>query len=195
MRQLLPLHGKRKVGRRSGDGFLAGHSLDTVHAEAQAMWDIRRLLSWVRAQGASQIGVLGLSLGGYNTALLASVEEDLACAIPGIPATDFARLLWEHSHDVEIRGMEEVGLTRDAVSEVFSVISPLVLEPKVAAKNRSIFAGVVDRLVPPEHVCALHEHWDRPRITWYQGGHVTFSRDSGVRQGIETTLRGADLIS
>ena len=70
---VLPFHGKRKVGRRSGHGLLTGDVLDAVHAEAQAMWDIRRLLAWVRAQGEPLVGVMGLSLGGYNTALLAAL--------------------------------------------------------------------------------------------------------------------------
>src|SRR5262245_43282061 len=89
----LPLHGLRKQGRRSGDGFLSGDPLDTVHAEAQAMWDLRRLLSWLREdQQAPAVGALGFSLGGYNTALLASLDEGLACAVAGIPVTDFARI-------------------------------------------------------------------------------------------------------
>ena len=47
---------KSQASDRSGDGFLSGHALDTVHAEAQAMWDIRRLVSWIRAQGAPAVG-------------------------------------------------------------------------------------------------------------------------------------------
>src|SRR5262245_17362421 len=74
---VLPLHGPRSIGRRSGDGFLGGDLLDTVHAEAQAMWDLRRLLAWVRCGSDAPIGVYGLSLGGYTTALLASLDETL----------------------------------------------------------------------------------------------------------------------
>jgi hypothetical protein len=33
--------------------------------------------------------VYGLSLGGYNAALLAAVESELAGVIAGIPAADF----------------------------------------------------------------------------------------------------------
>ena len=65
---------------------------------------MRRLISWLQTQDAPGIGVLGLSLGGYNTALLASVQPGLACAIAGIPATDFSRLLFEHSHQSRTGG-------------------------------------------------------------------------------------------
>src|SRR5262249_49798040 len=80
---VLPLHGPRTKGRRSGDGYLSGDVLDTIHAQTQALWDLRRMLSWLRAEGGREIGVFGLSLGGYNASLLAALERDLACVIAG----------------------------------------------------------------------------------------------------------------
>jgi hypothetical protein len=192
---VLPLHGKRKIGRRSGDGFLSGNALDTIHAEAQAMWDIRRLLSWIRGQDAPAVGVMGLSLGGYNTALLASLDSGLTCAIAGIPATDFSRLLFEHSQPSDVSLLERAGLTHEVVRDAFRVISPLVLEPKVAHEGRAIFGGIVDRLVPPDQVRDLHEHWDEPQIAWYPGGHMTFVRDAGVKSCIHATLQRGGLVA
>ena len=186
----LPFHGARKTGRRSGDGYLVGDVLDTVHAEAQAMWDIRRLLGWIRAQGAPAIAVYGLSLGGYNTALLASLEDDLDCAIAGIPAVDFAGLSWLHAPPLQLRYAQHVGMSIDANREVLSVVSPLVLEPRVPFESRYLFGAISDRLVPPEQVRDLWRHWDRPRIAWYQGGHVTFRSERIVTALIEEALSG-----
>jgi hypothetical protein len=191
---VLPLHGPRKVGRRSGDGFLAGDFLDTIHAEAQAMWDIRRLLSWVRAQGAAPIGVYGLSLGGYNTALLASLDEDLACVLPGIPATDFTRLVWRHGPPLQIRHGEHHGLVHDEVREVLQVVSPLALKPRVARERRHIYAAVADRLVPADQVRDLWLHWERPQIVWYQGAHLTFRFHRDVQRLVMSAFRQAGLL-
>jgi dienelactone hydrolase len=192
---ILPLHGPRKIGRLSGDGFLAGDFMDTIHAEAQAMWDIRRLLSWIRAEGGSRIGVHGLSLGGYNTALLACLDDDLACAIPGIPATDFTRLAWRHGPQQQIRYAEHHGLVHDVVKEVTRVISPLVLTPKVPKERRYIFGGVVDQLVPADQVRDLWEHWERPRIAWYQGAHVTFRLHPEVSRMVADAFRESELVT
>lgn len=191
---ILPLHGPRKSGRRSGDGFLAGDFLDTVHAEAQAMWDIRRLLSWIRAQGGGPIGVQGLSLGGYNTALLAALDGDLACAVAGIPATDFTRLLWLHGPPLQIRYAEHRGLLHGDVSNVLRVVSPLALSPLVPKERRYIFAGVGDRLVPAEQVRDLWRRWDRPRIVWYAGGHMTFRMHAAVERLLFDAFRESGLI-
>jgi hypothetical protein len=156
--------------------------MDLLHAEAQSMWDLRRILGWIRSQGAEGVGVYGLSLGGYNTALLAGLESDLACVISGIPATDFADLTWRHGSPRDIREAEETGVNREEVSRLLSVVSPLALEPRVPPEARFIFAGTADRLAPPDHARALWDHWGQPRIAWYPGTHLSFRRETQVRR-------------
>ena len=185
---VLPLHGPRKIGRRSGDGYLAGEPLDTVHAVANAMWDLRRLLSWIRAQGGTKIGVHGLSLGGFHTALLACLDDGLACAIPGIPLADVTRVVWRHGPPLRIRHFERNGVVHEAVSEVLRVVSPLALEPRVPKERRYLYAAVADRLVPADQVYDLWRHWDEPEIVWYQGGHVTFRFHPEVRRLVDRAL-------
>jgi dienelactone hydrolase len=185
---VLPLHGPRTVGRRSGDGFLAGEVLDTIHAEAQAMWDIRRMLGWIRGQGAPSVGVYGLSLGGYNASLLAALDDDLACVVAGIPATDFSRLYFRHGPALQLLETELSGIEEQHMAEITRVVSPLVLEPRVPHDRRYIFAAVADRLVPADQVRDLWRHWDEPRIEWYQGGHITFPRHPGVRRLIHDAV-------
>jgi dienelactone hydrolase len=189
----LPLHGERRAGRRSGDGFIGGELLDTVHAEAQAMWDMRRLLGWLRAEGAPGVGLLGLSLGGYNAALLACLEADLQCAILGVPLSDFARAMFRHGPPLYLQDAEREGIDHHRSHEVLSVVSPLVLEPKVPLERRAIFAGIGDRLVPADQPRDLWRHWGEPSIEWYQGGHVTFRAHAGVRRLVVDSLRGAGL--
>lgn len=191
---ILPLHGPRKIGRRSGDGFITGEVLDTIHAEAQAMWDLRRLLDWLRSEeGAPAVGALGLSLGGYNAALLACLDPDLACVIAGIPLTDFTRAMFRHGPALEMREAERLGLEEDRVRRVSSVISPLTLTPRVPHERRYIFGALADRLVPPDQVRDLWEHWERPELVWYAGGHLTFRAHASVRRLVRRGLREAGL--
>jgi hypothetical protein len=185
---VLPLHGPRKIARRSGSEFIGGYQLNSVHAEAQAMWDLRRILSWVRAQDAPAVGVYGLSLGGYTTALLASLDGDLACAIPGIPATDFARLARRFATPMLLREAEAIGLSWEDIDAVHRVVSPLALEPRVPHERRFIFGGVADRLVPPDQVRDLWLHWQKPRIVWYQGSHLSIAREPEVRALLRDAL-------
>lgn len=190
---VLPLHGPRKPGRVSGEHFISADFLDTVHAAAQAMWDIRRLLHWIRAQGGETIGVYGLSLGGYNTSLLAGLDAGLACAIAGIPATDFARLVWRHGSAHDLLGAERAGVERSAVEDVLSVVSPLALEPLVAQDRRLIFGAIGDQLVPADQVRDLWQHWDRPEIAWYPGAHLSFMLHRHVGRSVDRMLKEAGL--
>lgn len=191
---VLPLHGPRKIGKRSGEGFIAGDFLDSVHAEAQAMWDMRRLLSWIRAQGAETIGLYGLSLGGYNASLLSTFDDRLACVVAGIPATDLVRLTWRHGPAIQVRYTERNGMVHDEVQELLSVVSPLVLEPKVRHDRRYIFAGASDRLVPPDQPRDLWLHWDRPSMVWYQGAHMTFGMHREVEHMVDQAWRDSGIL-
>ena len=153
------------------------------------MWDLRRILSWVRGQDAPGVGVYGLSLGGYTAALLAGLDDGLACAIAGIPASDFARLGRRFSTPMLLREAEAIGLSWEDIERVFSVVSPLALEPRVASARRYIFGATADRLVPPDQVRDLWLHWDRPRIAWYAGSHLSFAREREVKALLEDALQ------
>jgi dienelactone hydrolase len=179
---VLPLHGPRTVGIRSGDNYLHGDYLDTVHAHAQAIWDIRRLISWIIAQGAPAIVSMGISLGGYTTAMLASVAEELSGAIAGIPPSDFLALIQENTPRLLGKiGSSALPLHNEQVTKLLKVVSPLSMQPKVPKSKLFMFAGNSDRLVHPSHPYRLWKHWQEPEIYWYDGGHGYFLFDKGVQ--------------
>lgn len=186
---VLPLHGPRRLGWHSGTGFLGFDVIDTLHAESQGIWDMRRLLSWVRGQGDQPVGAFGLSLGGYTTALFASVADGLSAAIPGIPVADWRRVLERHAAPHQLAYARSLGFDLDRLSDVFRVISPLALEPRVPHAGRMLFGATADRLVAPDHVRDLWRHWDEPEIVWYEGTHVTFMNERDVWSGVDRTLR------
>jgi hypothetical protein len=189
---VLPLHGPRADGARSGDGFLTGDYVDTVHLQAQAVWDVRRLLGWVRARGPAA-GLYGISLGGCTTALVASLEDDLACAIAGIPATCFLGVTRWNIPPPVLRVAEQLGVAWSEVARLLRVVSPLALAPRVGRDRRFIYAASADRLVPPDGVQALWEHWERPRLEWYEGSHLSFRLESKVRALVHEALARSGL--
>jgi hypothetical protein len=190
---VLPLHGPRRVGRLSGDGFFGADIVDMVHAEAQAIWDLRRWLGWIRAQGEARIGVYGLSLGGYNAALLACLDAELACVVAGIPATDLAGLVWRHGPEHILRIAEQRGFERDRAERVLRVVSPLALPPLVPRERRFVFGGNADQLVPADHVLRLVAHWGEPKTLWYEGAHLGFGVHAAPAQFLAEALRETGL--
>jgi hypothetical protein len=184
---VMPLHGPRSGGRRGGDGFLRGDFVDTIHAQAQAVHDVRRLIGWLRGQGAPAVGAHGVSLGAYTAALLAAVEP-LDCVIAGVPTTSFVGLLRAHMPRVAYRILEHLGVDFASLERLLHVVSPLAMPPQVAPARRYLYAGAADRLAPPDHALDLWRHWEEPRIAWYQGGHVSFLFEPQVKDLIRTAL-------
>jgi hypothetical protein len=191
---VLPFHGPRRVGRRSGDGYMTGDFVDTIHAQAQTLWDLRRLLSWVRGQGAPAVGVYGVSLGGLTTAMLATLEADLDCVVAGMPPACFAGLMRDNSPAVVQRLIEYAGFPWDAVERLLRVVSPLAVAPQVARDRRFLFAGIADSLAPRSQAMALWRHWGRPRLAWYPGSHSSFMLEPAVHELLLEAFRRGRLV-
>ena len=191
-----PRHGPRRAGLPLGVGFPDQDLMDNVHAVSQAIWDIRRLLDWIReTQSGDRIGVQGLSLGGYTVALLAGIERDLSCVILGIPAVDFAALMEQHSPE-RFRFDPRLERLTALASQVHWVISPLAFAPKVPFDRRFIYAGLADRLIHPvRQVEALWRHWGEPDIKWLPGGHVGTFLSRSAREFLEHSLRESDMLA
>ncbi|SOX53353.1 hypothetical protein MAAFP003_2027 [Mycobacterium ahvazicum] len=190
---VLPMHGPRARGLPKGAVFPGEDVLDDVHATAQAVWDIRRLLSWIRLQEPeSLIGFNSLSLGGYIASLVASLDKGLTCAILGVPVADLVELLGRHSglgHDDPRRQ------TMELAEPIGRMVSPLSLTPLVPARGRFIYAGIADRVVHPrKQVTRLWQHWGKPEIVWYRGGHTGFFRSQPVQRFVWEALLQSGLL-
>ncbi len=190
---VLPMHGPRARGLPKGVAFPSEDVLNQVHGAAQAVWDIRRLLSWIRSQQPdSMIGLNGISLGGYLTSLVASLDDGLICAILGVPAVDLVELVDRHAG---LSGHDALGQTMRLAKPIGRMISPFALTPRVPMQGRFIYAGIADRLVHPrDQVTRLWQHWGRPQIHWYSGGHTGFFRSRPVQRFIDDALVQSGLV-
>ena len=184
----LPLHGVRAAGRRSGAGFLDGHPLATNAAFEQAVFELRRLAGWLRAQGTPAVGVHGMSLGGYTAALFASVERSLACVVPLVPAVSLPVLLAAGRSPEERRALESIGFDEALLSEAWASHEPLRHRPRVAPEGRLILAGLCDRICTPDQVEALWQHWERPSIHWFEGSHLAPLGRRAARERLDAHL-------
>jgi hypothetical protein len=192
---VLPLHGPRQQpDAHAGDGFMSIDLIDAVHGFAQAARDVRSVIRWIRHHDpTAKVGMYGLSLGGYTAALTASLEDDLACVIAGIPAVDLVDLYRRHSPTSVRRRATGCGALGPKATAVHGVVSPLVLEPKPPRERRYLFAGTGDRMSTAGQARRLWEHWERPRMAWYPGGHVGFFWASDVSRFVEDALSEAGL--
>lgn len=190
---VLPVHGPRRPSRFSGEEFLGFDLCNSVHGLAQALWDLRRLLSWVRAQEPTGIGVFGVSLGGMVAALLAAHDPDLDLVLAGIPVVDFCALVQHHAPRIlQLRSIEH-HIMDGTAQQVHRVVSPLAVDPVVPHGARAIFAGLGDRLVTPDQAQQLWTHWDCPEIRWFAGNHVGYLWSDTVWRFVAEAFEGRGL--
>jgi len=173
----LPFHGPRRMNGSlfSGHGYFAGGPSRINEAVAQSVLDLRVLIDWLeRERGVTDVGVTGVSLGGFTAAALASAEPRLKFAIPNVPVVSLADLVmeWEPIGTVVRTAMRAMGRNIEDLRELLAVSCPLTWAPAIPRERLMIVAGVGDRLAPPKHSRILWDHWDRCRIHWFPGSHL-----------------------
>jgi predicted esterase YcpF (UPF0227 family) len=192
---VLPIHGPRRIGLVSGDRVLSGDVMDTLHAAAQAVWDARRLVSWLSTeQSAPAVAALGHSLGGYVVALLSCLEDGLDCVAVGNPAVDPSHLFWRNALSLSTRYLNTHGVTEERMDVLERAVSPLAMRPVIPREDRAIFAGVADRVTPPAEAVALWNHWGKPRIAWYEGTHRGFLSTPEGRKVVTEAFRASGVV-
>jgi pimeloyl-ACP methyl ester carboxylesterase len=172
----IPFHG----GRRGPRSVFNGAELFTEgfarlnEGIMQAICDLRVVVDYLVETGAPRIGVTGLSLGGYCSAVMGTVEGRLdfaipnatVASIPGVMRSWFpANLGFGALHLLK-------GLDVDLIERSLMVTSPLNYDPVLTRDRLMVIVGLGDRLTPPSHSVELWEHWGRPALRWYPGSHI-----------------------
>lgn len=189
-----PLHGPRGRGLPKGTAYPGGDLVDNIHGAAQAVWDVRRVLGWIRAEDpGSPIGISGVSLGGYVGSVVASLDGDLACAVLGVPAVDLVDLIGQN---VPASRAHEWDRLVEPARRAGWCVSPLAMSAAIPRDRRFMYAGLADRIVHPHHqVLRLWEHWERPEIHWFAGGHALFFRSNSSADFLRNALVRSGLVT
>jgi esterase/lipase len=186
----MPLHGVRAPADRSAR-MMTHNVLDNVHGVAQAVWDVRRVLSWIRSISDDDIGLCGMSLGGLVGSLVASLDADLRCVIAGVPLSDLGALVERHIPRAQVKRARRNHLIGDEAGRLYRVISPLAMTPAVPRERLFVIGGLGDRMVTPQQAHNLWTHWGQPRAEWYSGSHVFCQ--GAVNRFIDEALRATGL--
>lgn len=173
----LPFHALRAPANRRGTPlFPTADVARTNEAFGQAMWDLRKLARWLSSQGASQVGVMGMSLGGYTTSLFATVEPSLAFAVPFIPLADLTDVVVDHER---LRGVVVPQDLVDAGKRAMALVRPLGRAPVVPKEKMLIVAAEGDRITKHSHAESLSRHFGCEMVT-FGGAHLLqFGRRDG----------------
>lgn len=197
MHPVLPKHGPRRRRGQPRISFPSPDGIVNLQAFSQSVWDVRRAIAWARLQGATAVGLHGLSLGGYTAALLAGIEDDLDCVVVGLPPSDLPTLMVRHASrylTAELAAEELAPISSIASRDVNRLISPLEFAPRVARDRRYVYAAVGDRVATPEQAVNLWRHWNEPEILWLQSSHLPAPMLGETRRFIRDALGASGVV-
>jgi len=131
-------------------------------------------VDYLRHTGVDRIALTGISLGGYTSALVASVEDRLEAVIPNCPVVTPKTMFdeWFPANKLLDLGLRLSNISPEELNAGLSYHCPLNYPPLVPKDRRMIITGLGDRMAPPGQAVMLWEHWDRCALRWFPGGHV-----------------------
>lgn len=164
---VLPFHGLRAPNGRRGT-WPGSDPWRSVEGFAQAVFDLRAWHRWLRAEGSSSVGTFGMSLGGYTSALLGTVERGLDYAGLMIPLASLGDAYLQHRARRPEPPPHWVGRRID---KSLRVVSPFARPPTLDPGRVLVMAAGNDGITPEGHAERLRDHFGA-RFDRFPGGHL-----------------------
>jgi pimeloyl-ACP methyl ester carboxylesterase len=145
----------------------------------------------MRQAGASHVGVVGMSLGGYTAALLATVTSDVDFVLSFIPIASIPDVM--NDNDLVPGSGELQRRLYEGYREQLVPITPVCRKPLVEPKRVVIISGEFDRLATLQHGARLAAHFGT-KLMSFPGGHILQHRRArAFRQALEG-LQATDVL-
>jgi pimeloyl-ACP methyl ester carboxylesterase len=173
----LPFHySRRPRGHLNGELCFTADLVLTGDTLRQAVVEIRQLLSWLRAQGTCEFGLLGTSYGGWIASLVASLEPDLRFIVLLAPLVNYVHALYQGPTSWVIRGqLARAGLEPTLIERHAHLSSPRTAPPAGNGAERSlIVGGTFDRLVRLSDLMALRDAWPGSELITLPQAHFGY---------------------
>lgn len=174
---VLPFHAVRS--HRRAPLFPGSDPRITNEGFRQTILDLRALLGYFSQRGSEAVGVMGMSLGGYTTSLLATLDARVAFAVPIIPLASIAEVARASGRFVGTP--EEQQLQFEGLEAAHRVVSPFARPPRVASDRVLVLAAAGDKITPIDHASRLATHFSAPLETFHGGHLLQFGRADAFR--------------
>ncbi len=188
---ILPQHALRGGARKGAPPFPSADPRMTNEGFRQAVADIVGLAMFLRDRGAPHVGVIGMSLGGYTSALLATVTDTLDFVMPMIPLASVADFAREQG---QLGTGNEVAEQHAALERANWVVSPLARPLRIPKERAVVVAAEHDKITPVAHAARISDHFGCELITM-PGGHLLQIGRTEAFRALARMLERAEIIA
>jgi dienelactone hydrolase len=172
---VMPHFGARRSLDKAKQREMLSNPENLVSSIQQAVGDVRRTarcLSTLDFVDTNRIGICGVSMGGFITALSAGVDGNFKRVAVIMAGGDLATVLTTNSKEASSirRVLEERNLTGNALQELLASIEPLTYADRLRSAKLLMVNGSTDTIVPPACARKLAEAVGA-EIHWYPTDH------------------------
>ncbi len=175
---IMPYYGPRH-DPNSAIRMVSSDAQQTVDGMIQAVKDIRVATAWLAEQpevDPHQLGIFGISLGGITATLAAEAEPRFSKICPVLAGGCVGAVLWDsrERHVVEARKRwEAAGGTRESMQALIEKVDPATYADRARGRTILMLNATHDEIIPRKCTDLLWTDLGKPKIIWYDSGHMT----------------------
>jgi pimeloyl-ACP methyl ester carboxylesterase len=182
LRMSLPYHDERRPPSMTYAQYMVSANLGrTIRSFQQGVCDARLAIRWLRDRGYTRIGIIGSSLGSAIGSVVAAKEPLVDALVLVMTASHVGEVAWTGRATRHIRQALEGKISREALNDVWSIISPLTYAAELRARDVPVLvlSGREDRVFLPHLTERIVDAYraDGLRVRWrtLPCGHYTFA--------------------
>ena len=179
---VLPFHMERapKSSLYGGEYFISADVVRTLKSIQQAVSDIRALINYIKTVKKGKVIIIGLSLGGIVSNLLAETEENIDVLISMFYANDLSFSIFETEAGKYIkRDFLKNNFDYSLLKKSWRIINPSLRKPVLNLDKILLISGKHDKYVLNKDTDLLWENWEKPERYIYNCGHsgIVFNKN------------------
>jgi hypothetical protein len=171
---VLPFHMERASDESlySGEQFVSANVVRTLKSVQQSVSDVRALINYIKAVKKSKVIIMGLSLGGIISNLLAETEENIDLLISLFYGNDLSFTVFETEAGKYIKkDFLKNNFSYSLLKKSWEIINPSLRKPIIDLDRILLVSGKHDKYVLNKDTDILWENWGRPERYVYNCGH------------------------
>lgn len=171
---VLPFHMERSPSSSlySGEYFVSADVARTLLSMRQSVSDIRALINDIKTVKKGKVIIIGLSLGGIISNLLAETQQNIDVLISLFYANDLSFTVFRTEVGKYIKkDFVKNNFDQTSLSDSWRIINPSLMKPIIDLDKILLVSGKHDKYILNKDTDKLWNNWDRPERYKYNCGH------------------------
>ena len=175
----MPYYGPRRPADKARLRRMTDDPAILVDGVTQAVKDVRRAARWLASReevDPDQIGLCGVSLGGFVAATAAGVDGTFPRVAIVLAGGDLTTMITGLAKEVQAlrQAIEKRNWTPAKLKELLAPIEPLTYASRLRGSNVIMLNASKDEVVPPSCTERLVQA-SGARVTWYPADHYSMA--------------------